>query len=157
MKPTILIIDNSIDITGAFYSALRSTSLLRDQYNFCFVLPIDSRARRTANESGLKVYEMSMKELRKDALAILFYLPFLIFNTIRLFRVVRMCKADLIVSNDFYNLLAPIYELFGGKVPYICYVRFRPSKFPSVLVKLWCGVHDRFAFSIIAVSEVVKK
>jgi L-malate glycosyltransferase len=65
---------------------------------------------------------------------------------------------DLIVNNDFYNLIPVLCRIMPGrKVPYVCFVRFMPSKFPSALVRLWCGLHNRYASHIVAVSNAVKR
>jgi len=156
-NPRILIVENSTDITGALTSVIRSSSYLRGQYEFIFILPQKSKGVEFVKQQGFSCLELPLKEIRKNFFSLLFYFPFLIFNTILIFRLIRKLKIDLVVNNDFYNLLPVVYTVFGGKVPFVCYVRFRPSKFPSVLVKLWGQLNHRFAAAIIAVSEIVRK
>jgi len=155
-KPRILIIENSTDVTGALKSILRSSTYLKDDYEFTFVLPSKSKAIEQIAQHGFSCIEIPLKELRKNFFSLLLYIPFLLYNTFVISRLIRVLKIDLIVNNDFYNLLPAAYKFFGGKVRYVCYVRFLPSKFPSVLVKLWCGLNERYASSIIAVSNAVK-
>jgi hypothetical protein len=57
----------------------------------------------------------------------------LFYNSIKLFQIIRKLNIDLITVNDFYNLLPAVYKIARGKVPYVCYVRFLPSKFPNAL------------------------
>ncbi len=155
-KPRILIIENSTDVTGALNSILRSSHFLSDLYEFTFILPRKSKATEYVKKQGFHCLELPMKEMRKNFFSLLLYFPFLIFNTIKITRLMRTLRIDLIVNNDFYNLLPATCTFFGGKIPYVCYVRFLPSKFPSLLVRLWSGLHERYALIIIAVSNAVK-
>jgi glycosyltransferase involved in cell wall biosynthesis len=155
-KPRILIIENSTAITGALKSIMRSCDGLRDQFYFVFILPRHSKARTFVEAGGFFVHELPMIELRKNPVSLLLYVPYLLYNTFRLFYLLGRLKIDLINVNDFYNLLPAVYKFLGGKVPYVCYVRFLPSKFPVRLVKFWCSAHRR-ALSMIAVSEAVKR
>ena len=157
-RPRVLIIENSTAITGALKSIIRSSEGLQIvDYNFIFLLPKNSRATQYVRGLGFEVYEFPMKELRKNIFSLFRYLPFLIYNTIKLSQLIAKLKIDLINVNDFYNLLPALYKSFGGKVPYVCYVRFLPSKFPTALVKLWCACHNHYTSKMIAVSEVVKR
>lgn len=156
-KPRILIIENSIAITGALKSIMRSAEGLRDHFSFVFVIPKNSTAIKLIRENGFEAYELHMKELRKTIFSFITYFPVLIANAFKLSKIIGEYKIDLIVVNDFYNLLPAVYKVLKGKQPYICYVRFLPSKFPKTLVKFWCAWHNRYAHTTIAVSEAVKK
>jgi glycosyltransferase involved in cell wall biosynthesis len=156
-KKCILIIDNSIAVTGALQSIVRSSNYLRDQYNFVFILPVGSSGNNLVKASGFEVYYLPMKEIRKNIVSLIVYIPFLFYNTFKLLRLVRILKVNSIVANDFYNLIPALYKALGGKVTYTCYVRFLPSKFPQYLVKIWCALHEKYASSIVSVSEAVKR
>ena len=156
-NPRILIIENSVAITGALKSIIRSSEVLKADYTFVFLLPAKSSATTYIRELGFEVYELSMKEIRKNIPSLIVYIPMLVYNSIKLFKIIRRLNIDLITVNDFYNLIPTVYKISGGKVPYICYVRFLPSKFPVTLIKLWCFLHRKYADRVIAVSEAVKK
>jgi glycosyltransferase involved in cell wall biosynthesis len=156
-KPRILIIENSIDFTGGLNSIMSSCIELKDSFDFLFVLPTGSRSITYVEALDIPVHVLPMKELRKSWTALLLYFPLLILNSIRFAFLVKRLKIDIILSNDFYNLIPSMYKVFGGKAPYACYVRFRPSKFPSTLVKFWCWFHYRYAAFVIAVSNVVRQ
>ena len=81
----------------------------------------------------------------------------LFINLLRLRRIIRKQRINLVVNNDFYNLLPAAYKFSGGKIPYVCYVRFLPSKFPAVLVNFWSRLHAHYACQVIAVSNAVKR
>ncbi len=155
-RPHILILENSVDVTGALTSILRSSMMLEKSFNFSFILPKNSRAIPYVQNLGFPVYTLPMKEMKKDWITLILYIPLLLINTFRFVRIVEKLKINIVLCNDFYNLIPPMYALFGWKVPYVCYVRFRPSKFPSVLVTLWSWFHHRFAAGIVAVSDIVK-
>jgi glycosyltransferase involved in cell wall biosynthesis len=154
-KPKILILENSTAVTGALKSVLRSSLLLRDVYDFVFIIPSGSKAAALIVEQGFLCKELPMKEIRENIFSLIFYFPMLLFNTFRLKRFLEREKVNLIVNNDFYNMLPPAYRFFGGRVPYVCYVRFLPSKFPRPLVSFWTQAHERYASKIIAVSNAV--
>jgi glycosyltransferase involved in cell wall biosynthesis len=156
-KPRILVIENSIAVTGALQSILRSSQGLQNSYKFVFLLPRGSKATQYVRQLNFEVHEMPMMEIRKNVLSLLLYIPMLFYNSVRLFQFIKKQKIYLIVSNDFYNLLPTVYRLLGGKVGYICYVRFLPSKFPKPLVKFWCALHRQHAQTTVAVSEAVKR
>lgn len=156
-KPRILIIENSVAVTGALKSIIRSSQGLSHHYNFVFLLPRNSKALKSVQSIGFETFEFPMREIRKNIFSIISYLPSLIYNTQHLSRLVRKLRIDLIVVNDFYNLLPPVYKMFGGHIPYVCYVRFLPSKFPPALVKTWCALHHHYADTTVAVSEAVKR
>jgi L-malate glycosyltransferase len=156
-KPKILILENSTAVTGALKSVLRSSSLLRESYDFIFVIPSKSVGASLVIEHGFPCKELPMKEIRKNIFSLCIYFPMLILNALRLKRFLKKENIDLIVNNDFYNMLPSACSFFGSKVPYVCYVRFLPSKFPRKLVDFWTSAHGRFASKIIAVSNAVKR
>ncbi len=156
-KPRILIIENSIAITGALKSIIRSSQGLTNNYNFIFILPKQSKAITFVREQGFDVYELPMRELRKSFVSLISYGPSLFYNSFALYQITKRLKIDMVLVNDFYNLLATGYKILGGKAPYICYVRFLPSKFPKQLVRFWCALHHRYAMATVAVSEAVRK
>lgn len=156
-KPRVLIIENSIAVTGALQSVLRSSTSLKDQYDFFFLIPSRSTVAPFIARHGFESHQLPMLELRKNAFVLLFYFPRLFSNAIRFFYLVKKQKADLILVNDFYNLLPAVYKVMGGRLPYVCYVRFMPSRFSSWLVKGWVKIHHRYSSGLIAVSEAVKR
>jgi L-malate glycosyltransferase len=156
-KPRILIIENSVAVTGALKSILRSSMYLREWYDFVFILPKTSEGTDMIKSQGFECLTVSMKEIRKNVFALMIYWPTLFINLLRLRRIIRRHEIDLVVNNDFYNLLPAAYKFSGGKIPYVCYVRFLPSKFPQVLVNFWTRLHLRYASKVIAVSNAVKR
>lgn len=154
MKPLVLIIENAVAVTGSVKSAMRSCKALENEFEFSFILPKRSLAKSFVERAGFRVYEMPFLEISKSWKSI-FYLPVLFFNVFLLRKIVSKSKTKLIVANDFYNMLPSMYKLAGGRIPYITFVRFIPSRFPKALVNVWCFFHVRFSEKIIAVSDSV--
>jgi glycosyltransferase involved in cell wall biosynthesis len=156
-KPRILIIENSTHVTGALKSCIRSSQSLSTSFDFYFIIPTGSLAKKFIRTSGFdKITELPLLEVSRRPMSLLLYIPRLLQNTIRVGRLVKRERIDLIDGNDFYNLLPALVRWRSG-IPYLCYVRFLPDRFPRVLVNLWMAVHLRFASRIIAVSNAVEK
>lgn len=156
MKNKILIVDSSIQVTGALKAIEGVADELSEKFEFHFVIPSGSAVRTYLEKKGnIVVHELPMLELSKRISSILFYFPVLILNAFRLRRLVRAHSMALIHVNDIYNLLPVALRLTGNSTPYICHIRFMPDRFPSVLIKAWLRLHERFAKKIIAVSSAV--
>jgi glycosyltransferase involved in cell wall biosynthesis len=157
MKPTILVIENSNDVTGAFNSVLRSSIFLKEKYSFVFVVPRKSVVKRLLDRNGFVALELSMVEIRKNVINIVLYLPALCWNTLRLFRIIKQHNINLIHSNDFYNLIPACYRFLGGRIKYVCHVRFLPNRFPFLLRSVLYFFHLQLADAIIGVSLAVNE
>ena len=155
--PTVLVIENSIDLTGALKSITRTSYDLSSYFTFKFLIPQNARGRFWIENAGFTdIIEMPFRELSRRPFGILFYIPNLVRNAIRLKRIVRKENASLIHLNDVYNLLPVACRLLGGSTPYVCHVRFMPDRFPKLLFNTWINLHLKFAYKIIAVSQSVR-
>jgi len=156
-NPRILILENSIAVTGGLTSIVRSSSYMRDRYDFVFVLPAKSKGVTFVKQHDFPVREFRMREISRRLSSLVFYIPTLLYNVMKFRSFIRRERIDLIVNNDFYNMLPPLYRFLGGQIPYVTFVRFMPGRFPKLLVNLWQGMHVRFATNILAVSNAVKR
>lgn len=156
-KRRVLILENAIDVTGGLKSVLNSSTRLQDDFEFTIALPVRSRCFSFVQAYHIRAIEFPFYELSKNILSWIFYFPVLLRNTIKLKRLVTQLKIDLIIANDFYNLLPCSLRLVGGTVPFVCFVRFLPDRFPKILVKFWTFLNAKYSARIIAVSEAVKK
>ncbi|MEK6782648.1 MAG: glycosyltransferase [Bacteroidota bacterium] len=154
LRPTILVIENAVAVTGSLKSMIRVSSVLRNEFDFLFVLPKHSQAKSFVERAGFVVYEMSFLEISRSW-KLLLYIPTLFFNVFILRKIISKSNAKLIVGNDFYNMVPAFNNLLGGRTPYITFVRFIPSRFPKLLVNIWCFFHYRLARKVIAVSDSV--
>lgn len=153
-KPCVLIVENSIDITGALKSIVRTCMYNAVDFDFIFLLPEKSKASLWLKEQGFKQVEyLPMLELSKSFKSFIYYFPVLISNTWKLKKIVKHYKVDLIHNNDLYNLLPVSLLIFGVKIPYITHIRFLPNRFPKPLYLFWVRIHLFFSENIIAVSN----
>lgn len=155
-KPKILIIENSVDVTGALKSILLVALDLRENFEAQFVIPKNSKGRSLIESQGFNhIYEFPMKELSRNLSSIFLYVPSLILNAYRLNCLVKRNSISLIHVNDIYNLLPAMNRLLGNKTPYVCHIRFMPDRFPRWLFSLWFNFHLRYSNQIITVSNSV--
>jgi glycosyltransferase involved in cell wall biosynthesis len=155
-KPAILIIENSVDMTGALKSIVLTANDLKDFYDFKFVIPQGSRCKQWLTEKGFSsIRELPMKEINKSFFSAALYIPYLLLNTFRLRKIVLQENISIVHVNDVYNLLPAILHLFGSKVSYVSHIRFLPNKFPSWILNFWMMLHFRYASKVVAVSNSV--
>ncbi|KAA5548317.1 glycosyltransferase family 4 protein [Adhaeribacter rhizoryzae] len=155
-KPAIVIVDNSVAITGALKAIVNSTSKLTSEFNFLYVLPENSKALPFLQSLQLNYKTIPFIEISKDPVNLVKYFPFLILNGIRLRKIARQHKAKVIHMNDFYNLTGIMAKILGANVVLITHVRFLPQKFMPALANTWAKLNLQFATKIICVSNAVK-
>jgi len=152
----ILLIDNSVALTGAFKCALNEAELLSHQHHFVFIIPKKSNINSYLEEKGIKYYRLNMLEIHKS-LSIFLYPIILLVNTLRVSSIIKKEKIDVVQCNDFYNLLGAGVKLLGYKGIALTYVRFMPSAIPGLLRRLWINVAQKHSHRVIAVSDSVLK
>jgi L-malate glycosyltransferase len=156
-KRRILIIENSVHVTGALKSITRTAYDLKDFYDFVFVIPTGSRGRFWIEAKGFtSIYELGMTEISRRVFSLMKYVPHLIYNTAKLKGLISKEEIDIIHVNDLYNLIPIALRAFGVKIPYVCHIRFLPDKFPPWLFNTWLRLHLRYAVKIVAVSQFLK-
>ena len=154
-RRTIVLVDNSIDFTGAFKCALQQADLMQHLYRYVFVLPQQSNLYDTVTEHGHTVYRLPMLEIKKSVPALLKYVPVLLRNVSGLKKILKNERADILVMNDFYNLLGVAIRSSNRSIRLITYVRFLPNAMPGPLRRIWISLALRYADRIIAVSDTV--
>jgi len=154
-KPRIAILENSRHTTGAFRCALQEAVLMRDAADFLFVVPTGSTVRDEIVVAGFPVHELPMKEIRKQAGALVRYGPRLLRNTVRLHGLLNRLGVDLLHVNDYYNLLGAAVKFAGWKGRVITSVRLLPASSPAPLRKLWLFAAYRWSEAVIAPSKAV--
>lgn len=157
-RPKIGIIENSIDVTGALKSVAGAAYTLKNEFDFEFIIPRNSKTREWIKRHGFSVvHELDMREINKNPLRIVTYLPVLLLNAFRLKTIIRQRGLTLLHVNDIYNLLPVALRLTGCTIPYVCHIRFLPDRFPKWLFNFWLTLHLKFAHKIISVSKSVQR
>ena len=159
MLPKLLIVENSRNTTGAFKSALAISQTMRDDFAVEWVLPADA-SRELSDQvelAGFAVHHMPMRELGRSWRRLAGYLPTLASNAIRLRRLLAKRGADVLMINDYYNLLGAVIKGTGWRGRLLTYVRLLPANQQPLLNRLWVWAACRFSDAVIAVSGAVKR
>lgn len=154
MKKTVLIIDNSLGITGAFNAILHSSVDLKDFYDFVFVIPINSSNDKVLSNEGFRVYKLKMVEINRNVLNNLSYFFYLSFNTLKILKIIARHSVKIVHVNDIYNLLGISTRILTS-VKLIIHARRLKNSFPSIFFESWMFLGKIFSHQIIAVSNAV--
>ena len=152
----VLIVDNSLDTTGAFNAITSSCNDLKDYAYFTFVIPNRSRNHVILKELGYKCYKLDFVELSRRPFDLVRYFPKLILNGYRLSKLIKSQKIDIVHINDIYNLVGISAKLFK-KFKLITHIRRMPDSFPIRIYKFWVFLHSRFSDYLVPVSNANKK
>lgn len=152
----VAILDNSIGYTGAFKSAVELARYLHSSKKVIFIVPKGSKNIELLYDYKFTTLELPICELSRSLSRNLFY-PFrLITNTYRLKKLLNDESVDLLIVNDYYNLLGSAVKIFGWKGSLLTYIRVLPDSRPMFLNWIWSSLALRFSRSVICVSKAVK-
>lgn len=155
-KLRILIIENSVAVTGALKAILNAANNLKADFDFRFVIPKNAQTKMLIESAGFPVEQWRLVELSKKLWPLIVYLPQLLINAFKLKRTVKRMEIDLVHVNDLYNLIPAAAVCVGMRVRYVSHVRFLPNRFPKMLFSVWMKIQLRFAQQVIAVSQTLK-
>lgn len=150
----VLILDNSPAFTGAFKSIFQVTKELSSKFEFIYVIPKDSSNKIQLEKSGLRVLKFPFIEIAKS-LSILWYLPQLLINTIKIKTLVKKHNIEIVHVNDLYNMLGVLIKVFNPNIKLVYHVRLLPNSYARMLYPVWRKLIERFSDEIICVSESV--
>src|SRR5688572_28062291 len=101
-RKRIIIVDNSIAITGALKAIINSTTRLKSEFEFLYVLPENSAALPYLEKLELQYKTLPFVEISKRPLNLIKYFPYLVLNGFRLKKIAKKFGARIIHMNDFY-------------------------------------------------------
>ena len=136
---------------------LSSSKGLSKKFNFIFILPVNSSASSYVRSLGFQVIELPLIELSKRVFDNLIYLPMLIYNSIRLRRIILKYKVRAIHINDFYNMIGAVTRLIVPKIKLITHIRILPNRYPRLLRKFWLEIAENYSTNFICMSNAIKK
>lgn len=151
----VIIIDNSLDVTGAFKAIMGAVEEERSKINFYFYIPHNSKNKTLLEAKGFTVFTFKPVELRRSISSILLYIPFLLINGYKLSRLVKKNKIDWIHQNEVFILTGTVARFFT-KVKVLSHIRLMPTIFPKPIFKFWLWMNDKKADRLVAVSQVAK-
>lgn len=155
-KKKILLIDNSLYTTGAILSALEISDQLKDRYTFIYILPQKSNVFDLIKDRGFEVIGLPMLEINKSY-RILFYLPKLCLNAIRLLRIINQKQIDIVHINDIYNMLGVVLKIIHPRIKIVYAIRLLKTSYIAQMYSTFATLVKRFADNIFCVSGAVQK
>ena len=157
MRSKILLIENSLHVTGAFKSALAIVKALRTIYDIEIVLPATSTLKSVVEANGLICHQLPMVQLGRSWKKLLRYLPQLFISTFLLRRLLVAREIDFLLINDYYNLLGTTIKVTGWRGKILTLVRLMPMNQHKVLNRVWTALAIRFSDKVVAVSWAVRR
>lgn len=151
----LLLVENSLHMTGAFVSALAIVNAIRADYDIEFVLPATSTLQSAVEAEGLVCHLLPMSELSRAWPRLMRYVPMLLINTVRLRRLLSRRNIDVLITNDYYNLLGVTAKCTGWRGQLLTIVRLMPLQQLRVLNRVWTALAVRYSDKVIAVSRAV--
>lgn len=155
-RPKILLVENSLHVTGAFKSSLDLMESLTDNYDIEFILPSKSTLKSQVQLKGIIYHQLPMVEIGRSWSRIISYLPILLINTLYIRKLLFMRNIDILIINDYYNLLGTMAKITGWSGCLLTMVRLMPFNQHSFLNHVWSQCAVRCSDKVIVVSEAVK-
>jgi glycosyltransferase involved in cell wall biosynthesis len=158
-KQKILVVDNSRAVTGALNAMRHATTPLRAEgFAFAYVLPSGSTARPVLEADGYSVHELPFVEISRRKADLLRYVPMLLVNGWRLYRLAQREEAKIIHLNDFYNLTGYVARWLSlGRLQVVTHVRFLPQSLVQPLARTWRWLAQSSASRVVCVSQAVRR
>nr|WP_262907742.1 glycosyltransferase family 4 protein [Hymenobacter sp. BT770] len=120
-------------------------------------MPTGSTGRAVLEADGYAVHELPFVEISRRKVDLVMYVPMLLLNGWRLYRLAKQRGATLIHLNDFYNLTGYAARFFSlGRLQLFVHVRFLPQVLPQVFARPWRWLAEHAAQQVICVSEAVR-
>lgn len=152
----ILIVDNSIALTGAIKSITSVTKTLTAEFEFVFCVSNHSAIFAWLESNKIQYFGMPFLEIQKSW-RLLLYIPTLIINTFRVYRLMKELQLKVIHVNDLYNMVGVLIKIFVPSVKLVYHVRLLPSSYASYLYPIWTRFIFRYSDVILNVSNTVFK
>ncbi len=153
----LVILDPSMDVTGAFICARNTARILGNDLDVCLALPAGSRIPGRYLEVFSEVYYLPMKPLRRSVSSVLRYLPMLFHSSWKLKRVLDRYPGCLLQVNDFYLMQGVGARLLGHRGPMLTWVRMEPGRFGGLLPRIWLDLGGRLSREVVAVSRFIQQ
>lgn len=150
----ILIIDNSLGVTGAFKSIFLIASQI-PSCEFSFALPSSSTLINELRGKNIKVFSVKFIEISRSVI-ILFYLPALVWNSIRILRFIKREKISIVHVNDIYNMCGVLIKIFSPGTKVIYHIRLLPGSYVKRMFPFFSKLVFRFSDKIICNSQASK-
>lgn len=154
-RAPLVIVDGSVDVTGALISASSQARMLADSIPTILVLPRGHRVPPERTKGFSEVRTITIVALRKNLFSLLFYLPALLIGSVQLRRLIRRTHSERVQFNDFYLPHGLLLRLMGFKGLILTFVRIDTRRF-GIAGRLWLAAARRSSTEVIAVSRYIQ-
>lgn len=155
MTNKVAIFENSKHMSGAFRSSLILANQLSERAEVLYILPADSTLNDAVAEHGFALRKVKTIEIRRSLKNLFLYFPMLLLNALILKSWLKKNRIDVLIVNDYHNLLGALVKLIGWRGRLITYIRRIPSQHHGLLGPLWVKIAQLCSESVIVVSKAV--
>lgn len=149
---TVVILDNSIYITGALKSILAIVNKLKDRFYFEFAMNLDGIAAQYVIDAGFKVHDFRFLEISKSW-RLLLYPVLLVANAFKLANYARQHDIQIVHVNDFYNQVGIIASFLNWRLHTVYHVRLLANSYIAPIYAPLAWLVRRYANAIVYVSS----
>lgn len=154
-RPTLFILDPSIDVTGAFVAARRQASLLKDTADCILVISRDSRIEPAQFAEFKAVLRLPLRPLRRSIGSLAAY-PFASISNARLLaNALRREACERLQVNDYYLVEGALTRLFGFRGRIVTWVRIDPANYGGPVAWIWLKAAQAASERIVSVSRFI--
>jgi glycosyltransferase involved in cell wall biosynthesis len=151
----VLLIDNSVQETGAYHSIRCFIKKLQPRISYYYAVPRGCwNKNKDIPPSRLENYQFN--ELSKSW-RLIWYFPRLIINSIKIGERVRREAIQIVHVNDLYNMVGICVKLMVPKVKLVYHIRLRRTSYARPVFGLWIWLINKFSDVIVPVSETVER
>ena len=154
-KPSLFIVDGSVDVTGALVSAARQAELLKDELDTILVLSSFHKVPASRLTAFAEVITLPFVSPRKKVANAVAYLPGLLLSSLMLKRVMKRRDSRLLQLNDFYLLQGAVLRRLGFAGRIVTFVRIDPTRYGKA-GRYWLDAARRCSTEMTAVSKYIQ-
>jgi L-malate glycosyltransferase len=151
----VLIIENSLYVTGGLNAVLSSTEQLKNHFEFHFIIPAKSSIEQILVSKGYKVSKLPFLELSKSIQSVL-YLPKLYRNSRKVLQYIKEEGIDVVHVNDIFNMVGCLAKRMRPSTKLVYHVRLLKTSYIGPLYPFFSKQVIKYADVIICVSEAVR-
>lgn len=156
MSRKVLIIENSLYFTGGLKAILRMADLLKNEFEFHFIIPSRSRIEEEIAAKGFKVARLPFLEISRS-FSTLVYLPRLYQNARKVLRYMKKESITVLHVNDIFNMVGCMAKRLEPNIHLVYHIRLLKDSYIAPLYPFFSRLVKKYASFILCVSEAVRK
>ena len=143
-RPSLFIVDGSVDVTGALVSAARQAELLKDELDTILVLSSFHKVPAGRLTAFAEVITLPFVSPRKKIVNAIFYVPALLLSSIQLRLAMWRRGSERLQLNDFYLLHGAVLRWLGFRGRTVTFVRIDATRYGAagrwwLRAARWCS------------------